>query len=64
MDVQTAAVTQGRRRLQSDSPEGHGAPRGRLCEPGPPKISLWVETATVLQYEHEVTCGEREDFAI
>lgn len=43
------------------SPEGHGAPRGRLCEPGSSKNSLWVETATVLQDKHEVACSEWDD---
>lgn len=41
------------------SPEGHGAARGRLPEPGTLKDSLWVEAAAVLQYKHEMACREK-----
>lgn len=41
-----------------DSPEGHCAAGGRLFEPGSSENSVWIETAAVHQYKHEVACSE------
>lgn len=43
-----------------DSPEGHGAARGRLTEPGTLKDSLLGAAAAALQYKHEMAYREKE----